>query len=95
MIKAPKGKVLKAYIVPTYSPNKIYHGIIDEYGDVFIRNWGGWSSSIQRSGLYKVTALPNAVERGNEWNSTSWSFSEWWRRNWLCDSWAWCYGQRV
>lgn len=92
-IAAPSGKVLKAYEVDCWG--FIQHCLVDEHGCVFTRGdpkygGGGWRGS-QHSKHYRLVVFPNPVERGNEWNKSSWRWEDWWERNWLCDSWAWMY----
>ena len=89
-IAAPKGKVLKAYLISC--GRVIEHCLIDSYGSVFAIGMGGWCS-LQNNGIHRLIALPNPVDRGNEFNNTSWSWEEWYRRNWRCDSWAWMYAR--
>ena len=87
-IAAPKGKVLRAYMLDSWG--FIEHCLVDAYGGVFARGHGGWRHD-QASGHYRLVVLPNPVERGNEWNNSSWRWEDWYERNWLCDSWAWIY----
>lgn len=93
-IAAPKGKVLKAYLV--YDWGHMEHCLIDEWGLVFrSRGMGGWMSLQQADAAFtmRLIVLPNPVERGNEFNNKSWSWEDWYERNWLCDSWAWMYSK--
>lgn len=91
-IAAPRGKVLKAYQVCKWG--FIEHVLVDECGLVFTSDkggvGGGWRAN-QNSGNYRLVVFPNPVERGNEFDNTSWCFEEWYERNWLCSSWAWMY----
>lgn len=93
-IAAPKGKVLKAYKVDCWG--FIQHCLVDEYGCVFTRGdpqygGGGWCNN-QHSDHFRLIVFPNPVERGNDgWNNSCWSWEDWYKRNWLCDSWTWMY----
>jgi len=94
-IKAPSGKVLKVYLVHKHDIEpQIEHGILDEYGTVFVPGYGGWSSGYQGNKHYRIIPLPNPVEKGNDFKNNSWRWEDWWEKNWQCDSWAWCYMKR-
>lgn len=89
-IAAPEGKVLKGYLLYG-TEGFMEHCLVDQWGCVFrTGGMGGWMS-IQHSDHHRLIVLPNPVERGNEFNNTSWSWEDWYERNWLCDSWAWMY----
>jgi len=79
-IKAPKNKVLKAYLIDIMG--EIRHCLINEWGLVFSPGYG-WSD-IQKYD-YKIIPLPNPVD------SINWNMKDWWEKHWHCDSWAWCY----
>ena len=89
-IAAPKGKVLKGYLLCNLS--FIEHCIVDQYGCVFCSGRGGWTGSLQHSDHYKLVVFPNPVERGNDGvGNNCWSWEDWYEKNWQCDSWAWIY----
>ena len=87
-IVAPKDKVLKGYL--TDDRNFTEHCLVNQYGHVLVRGWGGWSN-IQDLNYYRLVVFPRAVERGNECGNSSWNWADWYERNWLCDSWAWIH----
>jgi len=91
MIHAPKGKVLKGYMVDInpFCRGQVRHVLIDEYGMVFVPGWG-WGS-YQAS--YKIVTFPEAIEQHN--CPYGWDYDGWWTRNWSCEAWAWCYERKA
>lgn len=97
-VQAEKGKHLRAYMLDIYSENlataqfnpfskkQFRRVLVDEYGQVFVPNWG-WSS-LQNS--YPLKVIGNAVEPFRE----EMKHADWWEsKAWKCISWAWCYMQ--
>ena len=91
-IAAPDGLLLKGYLIDSWG--FMEHCLVDQWGLVFTSGHGGYGGGWcgnQHSEHFRLVVFPNPVERGNECNNRSWSWEDWYERNWLCDSWAWMY----
>lgn len=87
MIKAPAGKVLRAWIldINPFSKTRIRRGLIDQNGLVFIPSYG-W---INIQGSSPVKVIGEAVEM---WDLTPRFDGFWWEsKAWANAAWAWCY----